>query len=786
MSWRDGWDDRNRSSGTPSSGDSRDGTAGRGGGSTSLLRGGRPAIRRRDGGSIRENLTRPAMLGVVLLTLSYLRILVHITDVVGGTGTLVVEMVAVVVAATLVASVLDLRTAMVVAASLFAAGLIAYYFSIPESQRALVSLDSSIQDLAALLTGLSVLRLIQANVWAYTVAPAPLFASWVLALRGRYAKSVLVGSTVLGFFILTGDAGAGTTLLGVVGAALAVGLAELDPRGALDAQWDTVALVVAAMVVVAASLSLVPGGSAQPLFFGDGSPTLEANLVDNADSIGVLGSIRLSPEVRFTVESERMSYWRVGGYDRFTGGAWVRTGEASLYDGSLDGPPGESRRVEQEVTAATPLNALPAAWRPVSIEGQIVRATQVTDQGGLRAATALQAGESYTVTSEIPRHTPKKLREAGTDYPPQVRERYLQLPESTPNRVGEKTDDIVDEANATNPYDKAVAIERYLEENKRYSLNVQRPEGNIADKFLFEMDAGYCTYYATTMAVMLRTQGIPTRFVTGYTPGERVAEDEWVVRGLNAHAWVEVYFPEVGWIAFDPTPSGPREAAQSQRLTEARERDESGVDTGETGGNEWTPTPTPTPNESNSTPAGTVDGSQNIPGASGTAGRDQLVGGGEGEFGTVGTVNATTEPADGGFTMPSRESLGYGFALFLGVVAASRRFGLDRRVYRFLWLRYQPRADPVADVERAYARLEALLEARHRPRRRGETVTDYVDSLVGVDPRVTQVLRLYQLAHYRRTVTDAQANRAVDIVDGMVAETTPVLGRLRRAVGRMT
>ncbi|KPN31799.1 transglutaminase-like superfamily protein [Halolamina pelagica] len=328
---------------------------------------------------------------------------------------------------------------------------------------------------------------------------------------------------------------------------------------------------------------------------GSSAPTLEGNVVDNADSVGIVGSIRLSPEVRFTVEAERSSYWRVGAYDRFTGGSWVRTGDTRRYDGELASPPGVTTTVEQTITAETTLNSMPAMWKPVSVGGNVQQATQVTAEGGLRAAAPIAEGESYTVVSERPAYTTRALRNAGTDYPDAIRNRYLGLPDSTPDRVGERAAAVADRANASTPYATAVAIEEYLESDKEYSLNVERPRGNVADAFLFEMNAGYCTYYATTMAVMLRTQGIPARMATGYTTGERVTEDEWVVRGLNAHAWVEVYFPEVGWVAFDPTPSSPREETGEQRLSQAREAGEAGVDTNQSGPGEWTPTPTATP-----------------------------------------------------------------------------------------------------------------------------------------------------------------------------------------------
>src|SRR5699024_2515854 len=159
---------------------------------------------------------------------------------------------------------------------------------------------------------------------------------------------------------------------------------------------------------------------------------------------------------------------------------------------------------------------------------------RVTSLAGLQPDGTLANGTSYTVTSQRPNWTADELRSAGEDYPDGIRSRYTQLPESTPERVANRTDRLT--SNADTPYDTARTIERWLEGSKNYSLDVDRPDGSIADSYLFEMNAGYCTYYATTMATMLRTQDIPARFVTGYTPGQRVARDEWVVRGLDSHA----------------------------------------------------------------------------------------------------------------------------------------------------------------------------------------------------------------------------------------------------------
>lgn len=141
---------------------------------------------------------------------------------------------------------------------------------------------------------------------------------------------------------------------------------------------------------------------------------------------------------------------------------------------------------------------------------------------------------------------------------------YLALPEELPERIGELAEDITKDAD--NQYDMAVAIEQYLSgPNFEYETeNVAIPaEGqDYVDQFLFETARGYCDNFSTAMAVMLRTLDIPTRWAKGFTEGEAqgtVGEDEtyqeYVIANSNAHSWVEVYFPEVGWVPFEPTPS---------------------------------------------------------------------------------------------------------------------------------------------------------------------------------------------------------------------------------------
>ncbi len=161
----------------------------------------------------------------------------------------------------------------------------------------------------------------------------------------------------------------------------------------------------------------------------------------------------------------------------------------------------------------------------------------------------------YDGVSHVPNIPPAKLRAASSDYPARILEEYLQLPRIDP-RVKSLADSIV--APTRNRYDAAANIERYLRTRYAYTLNLDTPpDKDPLSYFLFEKRAGHCEYFASAMTVMLRAEGIPARFVTGFLPGEYndVAGD-YIVRGSDAHAWVEAFFPGHGWITFDPTPPG--------------------------------------------------------------------------------------------------------------------------------------------------------------------------------------------------------------------------------------
>ncbi len=161
----------------------------------------------------------------------------------------------------------------------------------------------------------------------------------------------------------------------------------------------------------------------------------------------------------------------------------------------------------------------------------------------------------YEADSDIARAAPDELREAGQNYPPQIEAAYLGLRQVDP-RVPQLAAKITHSAH--NPYDRALALETYLKTHYTYTL--QLPRTAVLDpiaNFLFERKQGHCEYFASALAVMLRTEGIPARVVTGFRSDEfNDLTGNYVIRAKDAHAWVEGYFPGFGWQTFDPTPAG--------------------------------------------------------------------------------------------------------------------------------------------------------------------------------------------------------------------------------------
>ena len=166
----------------------------------------------------------------------------------------------------------------------------------------------------------------------------------------------------------------------------------------------------------------------------------------------------------------------------------------------------------------------------------------------------LGSGSEYSIIAELNTAREETFRNSPQKYDPGILDRYLQLPNTLPSRVSVLASNIT--SGASNPYDKAVAIETYLR-TLEYTVASQTIPHDVDTVyyFLFESKEGYSDYFASAMAMMLRTLGIPTRLVLGFGPGEEDPDKQgFLVRDKDSHSWPEVYFPNVGWVPFEPTP----------------------------------------------------------------------------------------------------------------------------------------------------------------------------------------------------------------------------------------
>ncbi len=188
----------------------------------------------------------------------------------------------------------------------------------------------------------------------------------------------------------------------------------------------------------------------------------------------------------------------------------------------------------------------------------------------VRTVDPISAGDSYRATISVPTGTESDLSAAGTGYPGWVLDRYLQLPPNMPSRVIDLARALTEDLES--PYEKAITIRDYLR-TLEYALAIEAPPDGTdgVDYFLFEQEKGYCQYFASAMAVLLRASGVPSRMVSGYGPGEQQydpgdimgrgpgawqdLQQTFVVR--NSHSWTEVFFPGHGWVPFEPTPVRP-------------------------------------------------------------------------------------------------------------------------------------------------------------------------------------------------------------------------------------
>ncbi|MDP6647015.1 MAG: transglutaminase domain-containing protein [Dehalococcoidales bacterium] len=298
----------------------------------------------------------------------------------------------------------------------------------------------------------------------------------------------------------------------------------------------------------------------------------------SSDRLGVLlFSNPLSQEegTQFMISSNNtVGYWFTRRYDTYLPWGWTSNNRVNsiFYPGEANSTDKFLQRRELTYTITNKVQTdillttgefktsnLPVLLQTVGhqpITTQAQTQDRVKDVVSIIAPQVLPLDEAYTITVRLTQATPTALFQASTDYDQWVTEYYLQLPESLPERVKELSQKLTEGAGT--PYEKVLAIKNFLLEGQlRYSRDDNTPPQGIdaVDYFLFDKKEGDCTYFASAMAVMLRSVGVPARVSSGYRVVEQDrSNDQFILRAQDYHNRAEVYFPEYGWIEFETTP----------------------------------------------------------------------------------------------------------------------------------------------------------------------------------------------------------------------------------------
>lgn len=287
-------------------------------------------------------------------------------------------------------------------------------------------------------------------------------------------------------------------------------------------------------------------------------------------TLALLGQRTLGNELVMEVVATERNYWQAATYDQYTGGAFQSSNTTRLAvdpnERPVLGALTQRQIVTQTFTVFFPNSTLVfAAPQPLAVVGLETWLETYPDSANGDFAmwstmTPLASGDRYQVISQVSNAAIEQLRVASTIYPDYIEDRYLQLPATLPARVRQLARQIVDEAGAKTVFDQAAALESWLRANIKYNEKIPAPAPGQdgVDYVLFATKQGYCDYYASAFAVMARSLGIPARIATGYTPGNFDQERGlYQVYQFNAHTWPEVYFPQYGWVQFEPTASQP-------------------------------------------------------------------------------------------------------------------------------------------------------------------------------------------------------------------------------------
>lgn len=330
-------------------------------------------------------------------------------------------------------------------------------------------------------------------------------------------------------------------------------LGFLSPK--LDPQWDDPVPFVRAAVGIEGDGN---GEGERRIGYGDNDEQLGGGFVDDDTAV-------------FYAAAVREHYWRGETKDFYTGKGWETTtplveSSPQLYE-AVDSEAIEMEQLEAEVAFAEDSDR---RYDHLFYPGELITRLSIMDitlsldaYSG-KARTFMENSpvrlSNYRYEYAFPRYKLEGLRSTREADPEDIQQYYTQLPDDLPERVRELAWELTVEED--NRFDRAKAIEDYLSgPDFRYETEdvpVPGEDEDYVDQFLFETMRGYCDNFSTSMVVLLRSLDIPARWAKGFTQGERVESldderDVYKITNGNAHSWVEVYFPGVGWVPFEPT-----------------------------------------------------------------------------------------------------------------------------------------------------------------------------------------------------------------------------------------
>lgn len=396
-----------------------------------------------------------------------------------------------------------------------------------------------------------------------------IIGDWLLE---RIRAAQLIGVMLVAVFVAPAITAGDTPPVWIflVVATLWLFLLRSRTRERTDRGWRgrSPALIVAILALMVSALlpPLLPDiravatswGKAPTPVFGRGiNPMLELgqNLRRNSTSLALT----------YTTNAKAAPYLKVSTLRDFSGKTW-RPGQSAAGD-RIEGQIGIDPDIKTTDTRTTisiknlRSSLVPAPYPALGISG--LKGPWEYERVGLtiRSARDDTRGQTYTVNSMKIAPTADQMRELSSRSRPSLVP-YLQLPTNVPSVIGETALEITEDAGTD--YDRALALQRYLRNGSfRYSESAPVADGydgngvDVIAQFL-DKKTGYCVHFSSTMAVMARTLGIPSRIAVGYAPGDvidtRGGKNVYGNTSDDLHAWTELYFEGAGWVGFEPTP----------------------------------------------------------------------------------------------------------------------------------------------------------------------------------------------------------------------------------------